>query len=110
MENFPEYYLPKIKFQATPRRGYKIKGHARLTKERYLGDKESPFHVYDYLKFKTKTSSPINKLLRIGQAGRNTAKKTQVHSTDLYSTWELNLWTSSEALTRSMEDMEEERL
>lgn len=64
----------KIRFQATPSGGYKIKGHTRLTKESCLVDKESLFNLCDYLKFKTKTSSPVNRLLRTGQAGGNTAK------------------------------------
>lgn len=62
-----------------------------LTKANYLEDKKSLFNICDYLKFKTKTSGPINGLLRSGQAGGNTAKKTQVHSIYSYSTWELNL-------------------
>lgn len=50
----------KIKCHATPSGGYKVKGHARLTKKSYLVDKESLLNLCDYLKFKTKTSSPIN--------------------------------------------------
>lgn len=97
------------KFQVIHSRGYK--GHMQAWQRNYLADKEVLFNACCYyLKCKSKTSGLTKRFLGTRKAGWNIAQKTQVHSIHSYSTWELNLWTSSEALTRSMEDMEEERL
>lgn len=89
MKNSLNTTFLKIESQLLIVEDTKERAHAKLTRENYLDDKKSL--VYDYLKFKTKTSGLINRLPRTGKAGGNTAKRTQVHSIYSYSTWELNL-------------------